>query len=479
MKVLFANPPAYLYDENKRYIQGGSRWSHSYKLNRLKTEEMIKKKIYPYTPYPFFLGYAASNSLDVGKVDFLDGVALNYNEQIFIDKIKKMSPDLVVLETPTVSFPLVMKLIREIKSETGTKIAIAGIHATAKAIQEMYSNKFIDFAFTNEFEESSKELIMRELNPKGVKGVIYREENNVQNNGPRPYKRDIDELNYPFRDPSVIDRYEDFTLIGHPNVQMMSSRGCPVGCNFCYTTVFYQNPIYRPRSAIKVVQEMDYIQERYHAKQIYFDDDTISINPNHISSISNTIIQERSSIPWTCMGDITVSEENVRLMAKANCIGMKFGVESSDPEVLLKMHKGIVSSNKVLKFRDILKKYNIWAHATFSIGHPGDTEDTIRANIEFVKMLKPDSIQISMATPVPGTKFFEEAEANDWLVSPNWIDFDGNSEASLSYPHLPKESIDRLFEEFWDYWNNRKLGFRGTLNLISKRKHRIVERILK
>ena len=470
MKILIANPPAYLWDESRRYVQGGSRWSHSEKIERGSVPRMLRKGKYPYTPYPFYLGYAASYLSIVADVYFVDGVALNYNQDDFKDKVKQISPDLLVMETPTVSFPLIMRLVDDIKSELDLKVAIAGAHVSARHTEEMNYYPQVDFSLVNEYEETLMELVKKNLTPGDVRGLVYRSGTKIKFNGLRQVKKDISQYPFPFRDSSIA-YYDDFTLVGHPNIQMLSSRGCPVGCNFCYTTIYFENPIYRPRKAENVVEEINELIDRFNPKQLYFDDDTISISPKYISELSRTFVKEKVDIPWTCMADITVKREVVELMKKAGCIGMKFGVESVSPETLKRMHKGIITEDKTLRFRSMLKEVGLWAHATFSLGHPGDSRESILSTIRFANLLKPNSVQMSMATPLPGTHFYNEAMSNEWLSTTDWNEFDGAKGSVLNYPHLSKEDIDQLYNLFQREWKKTQhsLIFAAG-NMIKKRK---------
>lgn len=469
MKVLVANPPAYLWNNNRRYVQGGSRWSHSTPTPKSLIPDRIKKGFYPYTPYPFFLGYAASFIKDVCDVKFMDGVVLNYDENDFIRAVREYSPDLTVVEAPTVSFELVMKLISIVKKKVGSKIAVAGIHVSSEYLDVMKSYPDIDFVLVNEFELTLRELIEKDLNPVDIKGLAFKEGSLVKFNGPRPIMKDVSSLPFPYRDRSSIF-YDDFTIAGRPNMQLITSRGCPVGCNFCYTTVFYENAFYRPRTPENIVAEIQYITDKFHPRQLYFDDDTITINPKHISDLSKAMIKEKIDIPWTCMGDITVKRENLQIMKKAGCIGMKFGVESVSPETLSRMHKGIITADKTYRFRQMLKEEGLWGHATFSLGHPGDTPESMELTLEFAKKLKPNSLQISTATPVPGTHFYEEAKAEGWLSSEDWNDFDGNKGSVLNYPQLSGEQIDTLKKRFNEFWKTelKKPGMRVG-NAVKKR----------
>jgi radical SAM superfamily enzyme YgiQ (UPF0313 family) len=478
MKVLVANPPAYLWDDNRRYVHGGSRWSHSMSLSKNKAEEMIKKGDFPYTPYPFYLGYAASYVSTLCDLFFIDGVVLNYNQDEFIHKAIMISPDLLVIEAPTLGFSLIMEVCKIIKEHTQCKVAVTGIHVSSEYLQSMAEFSVIDYILLNEFEETLRDLIEKNLDGTGIKGLLYRNKGKIVNNGPRPVIKNISALPFPFRDQSAVF-YNDFTLVGNPNIQILTSRGCPVGCRFCYTTAFFENPIYRGRNADNVVEEIKYVIDRFHPKQLYFDDDTITINPKHIKEVSEAIIKEGIDIPWTCMGDITVKRDTLKLMKKAGCIGMKFGVESPNPETLKKMHKGIVTANNTMKFREMLKEEKIWAHATFSLGHPGDNPEVLKATIDFARKLSPNSLQTSIATPIVGTPFYKESVEQKWIITDNYNAFDGNKGSVLSYDGLSNRQIDAIRSQFEDFWNKERLKpIMAITNIIYKRKL-IMARIMK
>ncbi len=477
MKVLVANPPAYLYDYNRRYIQGGSRWSHSDLISQDDAIHSFKNGRFLYTPFPFFLAYAASHIEDICNLYFFDGVVLNYNEMDFKKRVAEIKPDLLVLEAPTVSFDLILRLIRDLKRDLDFKVAIVGFHITARFREELLLHPEIDFALINEFEYSLHELVKNDLDPTMIKGIAFVDQTHeLIYNGSSKIEKDLTKFKFPYRDDSAI-YYDDLTIIGHPNIQMLTSRGCPVGCNFCYTTTFYENSQYRARNPEDVANEINYLKDRFHPKQFYFDDDTISINQKHITDLCNYFIKENLDIQWTCMADITIKKENLELMKKAGCVGLKFGVESIDPKILKTMHKGIITENKTMQFRNMLKSLNIWGHATFSLGHPGDSYETMKNTLKFIEKLNPDSLQVSCATPLPGTKFYENAKDNKWLRIDNFNDFDGKKGSVLNYPQLDSKSIDEMYIEFLEKWEGMKKNPVRKFNGVWKKKGIVIEKL--
>lgn len=449
MRVLIANPPAYIKDHSRHLVQAGSRWSFSIKIPKGSCKDH-------YLPYPFFLGYSSAllkRDTDV-NVRAVDACALDFDENDFIYYVKSHEPDVLVMEVPTISFPLVMDLVKEIKEKIGCRIVIAGSHATALAEDIMKKYPFIDYCLLGEYEITLKDLVKHVLtakddikNAKDVDGLAFRRGNKVVVNERRELLKDLDSLPYPDRDDLPVEYYHDFEIVGKPCVQMLTSRGCPSACIFCIERqVTYASPLYRRRDPVKVVDEISFVKERYRAKQIYFDDETATINRRHIGSICKEMMVRKLDISWTCMGDITLGYDTLKHMARANCVGLKFGVETINMRTIADIKKSFINLDKVKQFTKWCKELDLWTHATYMIGLPGDTKEDILKTLDFAVKLGTDSAQFSIATPFPGTPFFEIAEENGWLITYDWTMYDGASYSVVSYPWLTKDEIEQLYK---------------------------------
>jgi radical SAM superfamily enzyme YgiQ (UPF0313 family) len=447
MKVLIANPPAYIRDSNRHFIQAGSRWSFSTQIP--KNSECKDH----YLPYPFFLGYSSAllkRDLDV-KVNAIDACALDFDEKDFMSYVASYKPDILVMEVPTISFPLVMNIAKEIKDNLDCKIVIAGSHVTASVKETMKKYRFIDYCLLGEYEISLEELVKHSIDEhdngdlKKVRGLAFRNQGEVHINQKRELLKDLDSLPFPDREDFPIEHYHDFEIAGKPCAQIITSRGCPASCIFCIERqVMYASPLYRRRDPAKVVDEIALVKERYKAKQVYFDDETMTVNRHHIASICNEIINRKLDIPWTCMGDITLAHETLKLMAKAGCVGVKFGVETVNTRTLADINKSFMNLDKVKQFVKWCKKLGLWTHATYMIGLPGDTRQDVSKTLDFAIRLDTDSAQFSIATPFPGTPFFEMAEENGWLATYDWTMYDGANHSVVSYPWLTKDEIEQF-----------------------------------
>lgn len=451
MKILVANPPAYIGNRNRHFIQAGSRWSHSLFIskNHSPKDHCL--------PYPFFIGYSSALlKRNTGhEIKAIDACAKDFDEHGFIDYVNKHNPDLLLVEVPTVSFPLVMDVLGKIKaSNPNLKIALAGDHVTALTEEIMTSYLFIDYCLVGEYEISLKALLdalERESDLENLRGIAFREGDRVVINERRELLRDLDFLPFPDRDDLHIEDYHDIEICGEPCVQMRTARGCPFHCAFCAPRqVIYACSLYRKRKSEKVVDEMETCQEKFHAKQVYFDDETMI--RNHVRQICEEIIGRKIDIPWACMGDVNLDLDTLQLMRKAGCVGVKFGIETIDLETLSHIGKGFVRVEKIEQFREQCKKLGLWTHATYMVGLPSDTEEKVRATRKFAIKLDTESAQFAMATPFPGTPFFVEAREKGWLTTLKWTKYDGANFSVLSYPWFSKEKIEELYHWMCDSW---------------------------
>ncbi|MDD5687890.1 MAG: radical SAM protein [Elusimicrobia bacterium] len=457
MKVLLANPPC-KYEINSKYekyfIRAGSRWPHS---------GVKKKKDIPhYLPFPFYLAYSAALLRNSGfEVYVIDAIALDISESEFIQRIKNIKPEIILFEvtTPTIDYDL--QLVEKIKVAGVPNIVIAGAHATTYAREILQNSKNIDFILKGEYEFSLLTLAksLREGRFSGCPGIVMRKNGGVEDNGFAPLTEPLNNLPPPARDLFPSNDKSDPTIYWdgfcqkRPAIQMHASRGCPYKCSFClWNQVMYRNGKYRTFTSDRVVEEMADVVQKYNAREIYFDDDDFTINKRFVLEICNKIMDRHLKVSWSCMGDaINLDEEIIKTMAQSGCIGIKFGVESGSEEMLKNLGKPI-NLKKVYDVAKMCAKYGIKSHATFSLGLPGETEKTIKETIKFANKLDVDTIQLSICTPFPGTKFFEEVKNQGLLKSKDWQKYDGKASEVVSYPELDLMMVEKIMKKSLLRW---------------------------
>ena len=455
---MLASPPAYYEDTNKFFVQTGSRWSHTTDW----PEEKYKEVENTIAHYPFYIGYSSSLLKREVGVDVLpfDACGLKLNKDEFVREIIDQNPDLLLVEIPTISFDLTMPLLKRVKDKINCKLAISGFHVTALWERAMEKYPFIDFSLLGEYEITLKELVASMENGGNfskINGLVFRKEGELEKTKKRELIKNLDDLPFPDRDSLPVENCYGQKKVSPDNLSfpIWTSRGCPFGCSFCVERqVLYGCSIYRKRSPEKIVDEMEECFDKYGADQIDFDDMSMTVDKKHVEDICKEIIKRGRDMPWASMGDMNVDYETMKLMKEAGCGKICFGLETVDPDSLKNAGKEWVNVEKAEKFVKNCRDLEIISHATYTIGLPGDTEEKINATINFSKKLNTDTAQWSIATPYPGTPFFERAKKKGWLVTYDWSQYDGNRRSVLSYPQLSRKKIEKLYWKAQREWKN-------------------------
>jgi radical SAM superfamily enzyme YgiQ (UPF0313 family) len=367
------------------------------------------------------------------------------SEDEFFEFVKKGGYDVIIIETSTVSIENDLKIAKKLKKIVPI-IVFCGPHTSALYNEIMKENKFIDFIMYGEYDYTALDLIQT-LDSGGkienVDGLVYRKGKKILVNKRRELIKNLDELPYPERDDVPMEKYNEPFCKNIPNVQMMTSRGCPYNCIYCVEpSVYYGRPNFRPRSPENVVDEIEFIIKKYKPKEIYFDDSSFTIDQERVKKICDLMIKRGIKIKWSCMADTKVSFETLKKMKEAGCIGLKFGVETANMQILKNIRKVFTPQDAIRMVKNC-KKLGIFTHATYMFGLPGETEETIKKTIDFFIKLRTDTAQFSIATPYPGTDFYRMCEEKGWLITKDWKKFDGSRCSVISYPECTKEMIER------------------------------------
>lgn len=463
MKILLANPPCRIPLENGKeryFVRAGSRWPFS--IVKRREEKLC------YTPFPFYLAYAAALlEQDEFDVSVIDGITLNQTEEGFLRNAIAEKPDLVVFETSTPTIHQDLALAEMMKQATSCIIVLCGAHVTEFPREVLEKTNSVDFIIRREYELTLRELVRRLSLKRAVSdlpGIAYKQNQSITITSESRILDELDQLPFParhlFPSKSVNDLnlYWDGFCQLRPAIQMHASRGCPFRCNFCmWIQVMYNNGKQHVFSPKRIVDEMEHVVEKYGAREIYFDDDDFTVNKNHVLELCKEIRRRSFTVHWSVMGDAMVTtEEMIDAMADAGCIGMKFGVESGDSEVLRKMNKPI-KFDKVERIADRCAKRGIKTHATFSFGVIGETRESMRRTLDFAKRLNVDSVQFSINTPFPGTKYYEEMKERGLLLSEDWVKFDGACSSVIRFENLTREEVEEYYIKARGRWLRAKI----------------------
>ncbi|MCG2704144.1 MAG: radical SAM protein [Candidatus Omnitrophica bacterium] len=456
MKIVLVNLP--WKKANRWGVRAGSRWPHI----KDHTEDN-------YLAFPFYLAYAAGllkkNGFDVYVID---GIAEKLSSKAFCEKISGLRPDLLVAETSTVTLWYDVNFLRQFKGRMSIALCGPDIHISRSEF--LQSVEHIDYTLFGEYEATLLELaqtIQTKRDLGNVKGMIYRAGGKVIKNPPRPLIADLDWLPWPLREQLPIKRYNDSPGdIPIPCASMWASRGCPFRCSFClWPQVMYNGNTYRTRSVKNVVDEMEYLIKKLGFKSIYFDDDTWNIGKERIFAFCDELQRRELKIPWAIMARAELmDEELLEKMHQSGLFAVKYGVESSSQQILNNTCKGLdlKKTEEVIKYTKYL---GIKTHLTFTFGLPGETERTIKETIDYALKLNPTSVQFSIATPFPGTRFYEEMEKKGYILTKSLEKLDGNHSSVIRTESLSGRQLQKAKNRAYQVWQRHcRLRRKNTLS---------------
>lgn len=451
MKIFLGNGPWY----KKGYygVRAGSRWPH------------FEEEGNQYLPFPFYLAYATAVLERAGhKCLLIDGVAERTTEEDYLSRAIAFRPDAVILEVSTASMAADLRQASRIKEACpDAKVAFCGIHV------DMYRPGFLDdcpiadFVMKGEYDFVVLDLI-KALEGGGdfskVSNLIYRDGSGQ----PRETERqesiaDLDSLPWPARRHLPMLNYHDCPGgIPAPSLQMWSSRGCPFKCTFCaWPQIMYADNRYRTRDPVDIVDEIEAMKKEYGMRSFYFDDDTFNIGKRRILKLCEEIRRRNLNMPWAAMSRADTSDrETLIAMRDAGLIGIKYGVESGSQDLVDNAEKNLDLA-RVEETCRITKELGIRTHLTFSFGLPGETWETARKTIDFAKKLDPDTLQFSLMTPFPGSKFYEDMKAEGRLLTEDWSLYDGGTTSVVKTDQLDGKDLEKALRMAYNEWDRHKL----------------------
>ena len=307
-----------------------------------------------------------------------------------------------------------------------------------------------------------------------VEGISYRRNGEIIHNPNREFtsSADLDEI--PFvskvykKHLNIRDYFLGQSL--YPEVQIFTGRGCPNQCTFCSWPQTLMGREYRVRSISNVLDELEWIRDNLDIKEVFFEDDTFTISKNRVLEFCKDYKERGLGITWSCNARAdTLDLKTMKEMKKANCRLLIAGYESGSNEILKNIKKGF-TVEQIKTFAKNARKARLLVHGDFIIGLPGESKKTIEISKKLMKEVKPDILQVSVASPFPGTEFYVWCKKNGYLLTddPNeFLDGQGHQKAIISYPELTSEEmvkeVDEMLKGYYLSLNYVPLAFRQVL----------------
>lgn len=359
--------------------------------------------------------------------------------------------DLVLMYTSTPTLPIDVETARRIKAQKpATVVVLAGPHVSVLPEESLrFAKGAVDIVCRGEFDYSVKEICAG-VPWDQVAGIGFIKDGVYRQTTERPPLADLDSLPFAsqiYQRDLPIDEYI-IPHIRHPYVSIYTSRGCPARCVFCLWPQTFSGRVMRTRSPQNVYAEVKWIKENLpQVKDISFDDDTFSADKKHAIAVSRLI--KPLNVSWVINARANCDYETLKEMRDAGLHHVIVGFESGNEQILKNIKKGVTKA-QAIEFTRNCKKLGITIHGAFIMGLPGETRETIRETIRYAIDLDLSSIQVSLASPYPGTEFYDLAKKQGWIASDSFLDETGHQQCVINYPGgLTNQEIFDAVELFY------------------------------
>lgn len=336
---------------------------------------------------------------------------------LLFEFIKKNKIDIIGLSITSPSAKEAFTLAEELKKKfLGLFIVCGGPHVSSQPRQTI-ADINIDAIIIGEGEYVLYNMVKRieekgtlRADLGGIDGLWYKKHGKIRKNNTSTPIQNLNDLPFPDRKLVDIKRY----LKDSGSMTLISSRGCPYNCIYCQPTQrkIFGNKI-RRRDVDNVINEMAEIKKKYQGDFLfYFQDDSFTFDKEWLKRFCMEIINKKLNFRWQCHSTVrTVDDEIIKLMVSSGCEIISYGIESGSQKILNFMRKGITVEQTRNAFR-LAHKNNILVNCFVMIGTPGETKNDLDKTVDLIKKIHPDTVQISITSPMIGSDLYEFCRKN-------------------------------------------------------------------
>jgi anaerobic magnesium-protoporphyrin IX monomethyl ester cyclase len=401
-------------------------------------------------------GYADVTLVDLLRFNIDGNAESPVRTREYLQEKLEEKPDVVLLTAASQTFAEALEIAQLARPFT-KKIILGGNHATLFQEKLLEKVPYLDLIVFGEADETICKIMEKIENNNDdfsdITGVCYRQGKKIFKTDPTPPIMDLDKLPFPDRDALDLNSYLGALTI-------LTSRGCPFQCTFCSRPV--SGSTFRGRSGKNVADEIESILVKYPevAKRANYNfplpDDNAGVKKNHLIDICNELQKRNLNIKLSLTSGLHVSSADLHLYKKlreSGCKTLWFGVESGNPQILKNIRKGATP--------EMIKKAVAIAHEAgieevgghFMIGHQGETLETARDTIKFVKEAGFDTAGFNHAAPTVGTPLWDWVKENGTFLFKykdmmDYSDFKhDHTEPQFETPEFPREDRIKAYKE--------------------------------
>lgn len=331
----------------------------------------------------------------------LDIYETNINNQLMniIKDLFEKQPDMIIFSTYIWNKEYVFSITKELKKILpDVKIALGGPEVSYEWDKIMAENQEIDYIFTGEGEKVLLNFFTKDISE--VKGVVYREGDNLKYNGIEPLIENLDIIPFPYDDEELQDRTKIFYY--------ESSRGCPFNCSYCMSSI---DKSVRYYSVDRTKEDLKRFIDSP-IKLLKFVDRTFNLSKEKYMAIWRFLLENyREGITFHFEINANIFDDETLDFLETVPKGyfqFEIGVQTIDAQAM----KSIGRINKLEKLEHNIRRIsrNIHLHLDLIAGLPYETYDKFRESFDYVHRLKPEMIQLGFLKLLKGTKMYDERE---------------------------------------------------------------------
>lgn len=357
-------------------------------------------------------------------------------------------------QCPNIDIHPFLELVNSLPRE---ELYIMGAHGTVRP-EEILEQTKANAIIRGEPEFAVLD-ICRKTRLKEIKGITFKESGSVIHTEDRGLLS-LDDLPMPAFHLIDIRNYH-YEILGNRFLLFEGSRGCPYSCIYCQKSMYGRH--YRMKSPEKLFHEVVLGVAKFGARSAYFIDLEFTLKRDFAVELCNKLIKRNLPLRWTCQTRAdTVDIDLLKLMKKAGCRLIHFGVETGSERIMETIGKNI-SLEKIAHGILMAKKAGIDQACFFMFGFPSETEEDRLKTITFAKTLNPTYASFHKVTPYPNTPLFEMIKTHPMTIL---SDFSGKE----SETDPLNQTIRRALLEFYTRWqyvfSNILIG--NPCNLIRK-----------
>lgn len=369
--------------------------------------------------------------------------------------LAEFRPDIAGVTCLTPGRHKALAAVSQVKNfDAGILTALGGVHPTIMPEQVMRHYPSVDISVLGEGENALLEIASGK--PLGdITGIVYRRGAEIVKTAARVQEKELDKLPFPAWDLVDLKKYpargkgmaNGVDLAREPRVSVIFSRGCCGHCDFCSTWWIWRG--WRRRSAANMADEMELLYRDFGIRHFCFADDSMTVDREGVIALCDEITGRNMKIAFSATTRTDrVDASLLSKMKAAGCYNIAFGIETASAGLLGKMGKEntVAASERAIA---LCRAAGIRITALIIAGNVGETRETIRETVSFLRRTRPDEVGcVGGLWILPGTKLYRDCAVRGIINDDFWL---GAEPYMLYTAEHSAEELKRLQRQVTNY----------------------------